>query len=78
MSLFLADEKPFVAVGAGRQQALEADVQRLKEVVASVQRKFDAGSDAVTAELLAARQRELINAQDELAKILEERSRAFA
>lgn len=65
-------------VKAGSGMSLFLDVQRLKDVVASVQRKLDAGSNAVTTEILAARQRELINAQDELAKAVEESSRSFA
>ncbi|WP_158906787.1 hypothetical protein [Burkholderia sp. L27(2015)] len=55
-----------------RKLDLESDVERLKAVVASMQRKLDAGSHAVTVEDLAARQRELLQAQDALANANDE------
>ncbi len=55
-----------------RKLDCEHDVECLKAVVASIQRKLDGGSHAVTVEDLAARQRELVQAQDALAAVKEE------
>ena len=59
-----------------RKVDAEHDVERLSAIVASMQRKLDAGSKAVTIEDLDARRRDLLQAQDALAAVNKEAASA--